>query len=243
MSQQPTQNAGRELSEHDVNFFFPKTDHSRANMRMVVIMVVVWAVAVFGFQFLLIAMNQPTPEPSYTAFETVWPNIQNASADVSEKQAFARATLTALGKNITLKPDHKEVLQDSVSKIVLSLIAADQKADFLVKLADPETKPQAVALAVQAIGLESTGFDRLRADFLAFALAPVQEGAVSSQLPEIMELYLVHNQSALTDFRFLGFPFHYWYTAQFLLILFVVLCLIYAFITDRLNTKYNFEDE
>ncbi|MDP8245173.1 MAG: DUF4212 domain-containing protein [Candidatus Hinthialibacter antarcticus] len=243
MSQQPTQNAGREASEHDVNFFFPKTDHSRANMRMVVIMVVVWAVAVFGFQFLLIAMNQPTPEPSYTAFETVWPNIENASASQSEKQDFAKAALSALGKNIALKPDHKEVLQDSVSKIVLSLIAADQKAGYLANLANPDTKPQAVALAVQAIGLESTGFDSLRADFLAFALAPTEEGAVSSQVPEIMELYLIHNQSALTDFRFLGFPFHYWYTAQFLLILFVVLCLIFATITDRLNTKYNFEDE
>ncbi len=240
MSQQPTQDPA---SEHDVNFFFPKTDHSRSNMKMVISMVVIWAVAVFGFQFLLIAMNQPTPEADYTAFEAVWPKVQDGSASVSEKQQFARATLTALGKNITLKPDHKEVLQDSVNKIVLSLLSADQKANFQSSLANADTKQQAVAAAVEAIGLENTGFDKLRARFLAFALAPTQQGAISGKTPEIMELYLVHNQSALTDFRFLGFPFHYWYTAQFLLILFVLLCLIFALVTDRLNQKYDFGEE
>ena len=38
---------------------------------------------------------------------------------------------------------------------------------------------------------------------------------------EALDLYLVHNQSVLTDLKFLGFPFHYFYTAVFLLILFV----------------------
>ena len=47
------------------------------------------------------------------------------------------------------------------------------------------------------------------------------------RLPEIMKLYLTHNQSVLTDTLFLGFPFHYFYTAIFLLILFIGLCILY----------------
>jgi len=48
-----------------------------------------------------------------------------------------------------------------------------------------------------------------------------------TRLPVVMKLYLTHNQSKLTDTKFLGFPFHYFYTAVFLLILFVTLCIIY----------------
>ena len=79
-------------------------------------------------------------------------------------------------------------------------------------------------------------------DLLPNSLVKVQNPTLSTEvkesLPKIMELYLVHNQSFLTDFRFLGFPFHYWYTAQFLLILFVVLCLIYAVSIDKINTNH-----
>ena len=47
-----------------------------------------------------------------------------------------------------------------------------------------------------------------------------------ARLPDIMKLYLTHNQSVLTDTKFLGFPFHYFYTAVFLLILFI--CTLYC---------------
>jgi hypothetical protein len=58
------------------------------------------------------------------------------------------------------------------------------------------------------------------------------------RLPEIMQLYLTHNQSVLTDTKFLGFPFHYFYTAVFLLVLFVVLCIVYnRMIEWRLNKE------
>ena len=61
-------------------------------------------------------------------------------------------------------------------------------------------------------------------------------------LPAIMQKYLVHNQSVLTDFKFLGFPFHYFYTAVFLLILFIGLCLVYCVRIDSLNAKLNLID-
>ncbi len=97
------------------------------------------------------------------------------------------------------------------------------------------------------IGLETKGFDRLMRSMLPTyvedVLSSVQSDQVKEELPGVMELYLVHNQSALTDARFLGFPFHYWYTAQFLLILFVVLCLVYAKMLDHANKKFNFKEE
>jgi putative solute:sodium symporter small subunit len=80
-------------------------------------------------------------------------------------------------------------------------------------------------------------------DLLPTSIVKVENPSLSAEsikaLPEIMKLYLIHNQSFLTDFKFLGFPFHYWYTAQFLLILFVVLCLIYAVTIDKINKEYN----
>ena len=53
----------------------------------------------------------------------------------------------------------------------------------------------------------------------------------------VMKLYLIHNRSFLTDTIFLGFPFHYFYTAIFLLVLFVVLCWVYTFMLDRIHTR------
>ncbi|RKX20065.1 MAG: hypothetical protein DRP35_06675 [Candidatus Zixiibacteriota bacterium] len=42
--------------------------------------------------------------------------------------------------------------------------------------------------------------------------------------------------------RFLGFPFHYFYTAVFLLVLFVGLCWIFCFQTDRIYKKLGIEE-
>lgn len=249
MNQQPNspghENQSASVSDshrYDVNFFKPKTEHSRADMKMIVIMVLVWGFAVFGFQFLLCILNQPTPEDSYATFQKVWPNVQNQSASMAQKQVFSKVTLSVLGKNIALKADHKEILQKTLTQSVLTLLPAEQRETFLANLTDASKKQEAVAQAAQAIGLRSTGFDKLRADLLPMSLVSGGEPQLSASIPEIMELYLVHNRSALTDFRFLGFPFHYWYTAQFLLILFVLLCLIYAYVTDRLNAKYDFAD-
>lgn len=99
--------------------------------------------------------------------------------------------------------------------------------------------------AVAAIGLGSEGFDPLLEAQLRYHYSPTDETRYTGfdALPAAMELYLTHNRSGLTDTRFLGFPFHYWYTAQFLLILFIGLCLIYARATDKMNKRLGIEDE
>jgi putative solute:sodium symporter small subunit len=98
-----------------------------------------------------------------------------------------------------------------------------------------------------SIGLEDEGFDKIMRSLLQTSLIQVKKGNfnedLKSELPKVMELYLIHNQSFLTDFQFLGFPFHYWYTAQFLLILFVLLCLYYAVSIDKMNKEYDFVEE
>ena len=54
-----------ETERYEVNFFRPSSAHARANMRLIVTLFVVWVVAVFGFQFLLLALEKPPPEATY----------------------------------------------------------------------------------------------------------------------------------------------------------------------------------
>jgi putative solute:sodium symporter small subunit len=42
----------------------------------------------------------------------------------------------------------------------------------------------------------------------------------------------------LTDATFLGFPFHYWFTGQFLIFWFILLCLIFNLAVDRLTENF-----
>ena len=229
--------------QYDVNFFRPITAHARANKRLILTLAIIWAVGVFGFQFLLMVLNKPTPEKQFTVFESVWPQVvENESADAVMKQKFARSLLAVLGKNIAVKEDHKHVLKEALSWTIYSMQDDSGKTIFR-----GEPGPESVDVAAASIGLTSGGMDKVMRDLLPTSLVEVEHEKICENcqkaLPEIMELYLVHNQSFLTDFRFLGFPFHYWYTAQFLLIMFVLLCVIYAKVTDRMNIKHDFVEE
>jgi putative solute:sodium symporter small subunit len=221
--------------QYEVNLFKPKTAYTKANMKIIIVMIGIWAVAVFGFQFLMIAINKPTPEPTYQEFTAVWPAIENGNATTAQKQSFARVVLMVLGKNHMLKAgagenNHKNVLKEALSVTVNELTAATGKED-----------PAA------AIGLGTDKFDPLLADVLASSIVPIENGALPDEarkaFPAMMERYLVHNQSVLTDSKFLGFPFHYWYTAQFLLILFVALCGIFCYVIDKYNHKFQVEKD
>jgi len=233
-------------NEYKVNFFKPLSNHAKANTKLITILFLIWVFSVFGFQFLLIIFNKPTPEKNYVQFQKDWPSIsENISASTEMRQEFSRTILSVLGKNIALKTEHKEVLQRVLGWSIYNLLEEPEREGFLVDLKENQEKVHATA--IKAIGLEATGFDKLRRDLLPSSLVPIEGAQLSSEdmkaIPEIMELYLVHNRSALTDTSFLGFPFHYWYTAQFLLILFVILCFVYAKITDGQNIKHSFVEE
>lgn len=226
-----------------VNFFKPVTEHARANMKLILLLAIIWVVAVFGFQFLLILLNKPAPEANYIKFEQIWPGVVDAAdQDVLVKQNFSKITLSVLGKNIVLKQPHRDVLKLTISKMVLDLLPGEQKMMFAQ---DPSGYLAGNDLH-GILGLESDGFDKLLYDLLPTSLVKVENvdftPEMKEQIPQIMQLYLVHNRSFLTDSRFLGFPFHYWYTAQFLLIMFVVLCIIYAAAIDKLHKKHGIDE-
>ncbi len=241
-------NAGKqvETERYEVNFFRPSSAHARANMRLIATLFVVWVVAVFGFQFLLLALEKPTPEATYESFERVWPKVYQGSASDEEQQAFAKVTLAVLGKNLVVSPNHRQVLKEALTATVLGLLPVEERSAFRNYLTSEQSREAAERASV-ALGLKNDGFERLMIALLPSSLIDVDLPALSPSnreaLPEIMSHYLTHNQSFLTDFRFFGFPFHYWYTAQFLLILFVLLCLVYAVQIDKIHSRYGFEEE
>lgn len=229
--------------QFEVNFFKPLSDHAKANKKIIIILATIWAVAVFGFQFALMALNEPTPEKSYTVFESVWPAVvENETVPVEMKQDFSKSLLAVLGKNIAVKDNHKAVL-----KSVLNWTLYSMQPDSMKYIFQKDPDEETIKTAVETIGLASTGFDKIMIDLLPNSLEKVENemlsGNYKNEIPGIMELYLVHNRSVLTDTTFLGFPFHYWYTGQFLLILFVLLCLVYVVIIDKTNAKYDFVEE
>ncbi|OGJ84222.1 MAG: hypothetical protein A2268_10720 [Candidatus Raymondbacteria bacterium RifOxyA12_full_50_37] len=230
---------------HEVSFFKPTSEHGKANKKLIIALVIIWIVCVFGFQALLILFAKPTPEANLISFETAWSGAAQSGATETVQKTLARTFLAVLGKNIAISADHKKVLKESLSATVLSLVPADQKAPFQETLA--QNPSLAVTTAIQVIGLSGTGFDKIMANLLPSSLVPVASEEISAEnktaLPAIMKLYCTHNQCGLTTMRFLGFPFHYWYTAQFLLILFVGLCLIYAIMIGRINRKFKFIEE
>jgi putative solute:sodium symporter small subunit len=233
--------------KHHVNFFKPATGHARANSRLVTITVIVWALAVFGFQGLLVVMNRPTAEDQLAVFQAAWANVEAGQTLNAEQQRdVARVCLSVLGKNIALSGTDRDTLREALSVTVHGLLPAEQRG-LIEGLAEGEVSEDLVAAATAAIGLESSGFDLLRANLLPSSLVAVAPGGLSEEtraaLPGIMELYLTHNRSALTDFRFLGFPFHYWYTAQFLLIMFVLMCWIYCVLIDRIHRRHQFLED
>ena len=215
-----------EKSNIEVSFFKPKSEAAKSNTRLISVLVIIWAVAVFGFQFLLIGLGKPVEEPTLTEFRALWPKVQASPAE-SDLKSLARVLLTTLGKNTTIKENDRTLMREALG--------------ITVYLLDPEVNT--ADAAAERIGLGGSGFDPILKDQLGYHYQRSTESynAVSA-LPEAMEKYLIHKRSFLTDKKFLGFPFHYFYTAQFLLILFIVLCIVYAKAVDKINTRMGIEE-
>jgi len=225
----------------EINFFKPHSPFTRENRTLTLILVGIWAVAVFGFQFLLIALQKPTPEPAHHEYSHVWSSVEAGRATPQQSKAFTRSTLSVLGKNVALRADHRAALKEALSVTVLGMLDGNDQATFSASLATAD-KADATRLAIGAIGLADNGFDRIMRALLPSSLVPVTGSAlraeIKNEIPAIMDRYLIHNRSALTDFTFLGFPFHYWFTGQFLLIFFVVLCFVYAKMITKIMEKH-----
>jgi len=244
--------------DYHISFFKPTTPQALYNRNMVVWLVLIWVIAIFGFQVLLRILEKPTPEADYITFQSVWPQVEKGDASEKELIQFGQSTLSVLGK-IMLSGEDKPVLNDALSYSVYQLTPDSRKEELTSmirrfeerrKSIDNISNPEYVAAKKKlsnelspVLNLSSTDIRSkiLPLELKAEGLADLTEES-RAKLPVVMKKYMVHNQSALTDFKFLGFPFHYFYTAVFLLILFVGLCWLYCILTDRVNAKLDIAD-
>ncbi|MEX0982642.1 MAG: hypothetical protein WD577_03080 [Bacteroidales bacterium] len=243
---------------YHISFFKPTTDRARFNRSIVVWLASIWFIAIFGFQIALRVMEKPTPEPPFTAFENVWESVKQDIAEKTELQAFAHSTLFVLGK-IAINEDERSLLARSMSWSAIRLTPDSLRRAMATEISDFEAlKASGISLNDEVyIATKNTlansyipvlGLSKhdpltriLPLELTAQGIASLPEEAVIN-LPSIMQKYLVHNQSVLTDTKFLGFPFHYFYTSVFLLILFIGLCWLYCVRSDRRNKLLGISD-
>lgn len=245
-------------NEYHISFFKPTTPHATSNRNMVVWLVLIWFIAIFGFQILLRFIEKPTPESTFVTFENIWENVLGGSVTDAELQEFGKSTLSVLGK-INILPDERKALNNAISWSVFNLTPTNDRAEVVSKINEFENLKESITnisdpnyvmikseLSQKISPLLNLSNMDIRSRILPLELVSENINQLTerskSAIPQIMQKYLVHNQSVLTDTKFLGFPFHYFYTAVFLLILFVGLCLLYCVKTDQLNAKFNIVD-
>jgi uncharacterized membrane protein len=240
---------------YNFSIFRPRNLHGRKNRNVILSMLFIWAVAVFGFQILLRVIEKPVSEEALISFEKLWPVVKSGQPSSGEAKSFLNTLLLARGKG-TLHPDEQEILADAISCITNQILPADHRSKLAEMLSeivalradlqtqkardylDTKKKIRDISLTVIEMTAPFTGIGTgtLEASILSYSLnndfpASLDDKAFE-RLPGIMKLYMTHNRSVLTDTKFLGFPFHYFYTAVFLLIMFIVLCIVYNILIE-----------
>ena len=242
--------------KYDISFFKPTTPLAKFNRNITLKLVIVWSVAIFGFHIVLKLIEKPTPEPAYIQFEQVWDKVSSGSASIEDEQIFVSSALSVLGK-LSVQDNDKTVLENAISSSFVKLVPdslmgnlknkinafTTAQNDTTLTIASESYKNAKIALAETVAPYVGIKNHTLEAKLLPFTLKVDKIADLSeddkSKVQPTMAKYLIHNQSFLTDFRFLGFPFHYFYTAVFLLILFVGLCWFYCYRMDKVLIKFD----
>ncbi len=229
-------------TQYDINFFTPHTPFLKEATRLVTIGIVIWFVAVYGFHILLRVIETPTPEKGYLAYEKIYPKLTQGTATLEEQKEMAVVYLGLIGKSVALQKN--AALRNAFTATVYSILP-DSEKEMLVEATGKLATDKTIDLeyVIKALGVEK---DLSRKAVVPYALEPLAGGAkgmISPEIPAIMSKYLIHNQSVLTDTIFLGFPFHYFYSAVFLLALFVIICLVYCKAIDKVMKKHEMESE
>ena len=244
--------------DYHISFFKPTTPQAIANRNMVVWLVLIWFIAIFGFHFLLRIIEKPTPEPAYVAFEKVWQNVKTGTASMDEVKTFGQSTLSVLSK-VAIQSDDKSHLVNGLSWSLYKLTADSMRVSLLIdiqkfediknkvkNITDPNYVSAKKAFANQLGTILGISTMDIRNAILPLEVSSANASELTketkAEISSVMAKYLIHNRSVLTDTKFLGFPFHYFYTAVFLLILFVGLCWLYCVRTDQLNAKFGITD-
>jgi len=239
--------------QYNISFFNPTTELSKRNAKLSIILLVIWTFAIFGFHIFLRIIEKPTPEIAYTSYENVWQSVKSGNASVSENQIFIKSALSVVGK-LLIKDTDKDILNKAITYSIFNIANNEQK-DLLkekmnafyslkdVSISDVQYIKSKLEFTEIAASIISVDLYSIEAKLLPFSIKDIEEAKLDTDKIEvIMSKYLIHNQSFLTDMKFLGFPFHYFYTSVFLLILFVALCWIFCFQTDRLYQKLGIEE-
>jgi hypothetical protein len=240
---------------YNFSLFNPRNLHGRKNRNVILTMLLIWVVAVFGFQFLLRGIQRPTPEKTLMLFESSWPAVLAGEETGVDYPSFLRALVLVQGKN-SVKPGDQNVISNAISCVTYKMVPDSVKEAIISKIAETGSLKQQIAKARdqeyidirnrivelnRSLAEISQPYSALSPGTLEAAIftgslketCPESFGdSAFDRLPEIMKLHLTHNQSVLTDTPLLGFPFHYFYTAVFLLILFVGLCIVYNILVE-----------
>ena len=130
-------------NDYHISFFKPTTAQAKWNRNLAIKLILIWAVAVFGFHFLLRAIEKPTPEEAYIKYEKVWENVYDENASIQEMQDFAHASLSVLGK-VFIKPEHKVALQNGLSWTSFQLADSAQKVLLTSEIQSFETLQEGI---------------------------------------------------------------------------------------------------
>ncbi len=227
-------------TQYDINFFTPHTPFLKEATRLVTIGMTIWFLAVYGFHILLKVIEKPTPEAGFLVYEKVYPKLTDGTATIEETTAIAKVYLGLIGKSSKLQKN--AALKNAFTATVYSILPKSEKTS-LVTATGQLANDKKIDLAYVENALGITNNLSMKA-VLPYALEPLQSGVkgmISPEIPAIMSKYLIHNQSVLTDTKFLGFPFHYFYSAIFLLTLFVAICFFYCKAIDKVMKKHDME--
>ena len=241
------------LFRSHVSFFKPVSLRARKNRNMTLWLVIVWAVAIFGFQILLKVIGKPTPEQAHIEYMQVWEQVKSGDAQEQELKIFAQSVLQVLAK-VYIKPEHKSALENAFSWSVFQLPEDENREQLLSNvqnferitvessnILDPAYLELKKILENNIATLLEISANDARRVAIPFSVKSTEIEQYSNENMEItaiaMDMYLIHNRSFLTDTKFLGFPFHYFYTAVFLLCLFIGLCWFYCVRTDNIEKE------
>ncbi len=229
-------------TQYDINFFTPHTPFLKEATRLVTIGLLVWFVAVYGFHILLRIIETPTPEKDFIAYEKIYPKLTQGTASLEERVEMANIYLGLIGKSTKLMGN--AALKNAFTGAVYSVLPEAEKAALVVASGKLATdKSVDIDFVIKALGIENDLSRKAVVPYALQSLAGGTKGMISPEIPAIMNKFLIHNQSVLTDTKFLGFPFHYFYSAVFLLALFVIICLVYCKAIDKVMKKHDMESE
>lgn len=246
---------------YNFSLFKPVSPYGKKNRNLILTLLLIWFAAIFGFQGLLLIFQKPTPEKTLIVFESVWEDVIAGNAGEAERKELVNSMISVAGKS-SVKAKHRQILHKAITWYVFGLLPDPEKLILSEQLKELGTTRERLAKAsdgeyallqsdlagikakINTLANESTGIDPTRNKE---AILPYSLNAENIELspeeiealPQIMSLYLTHNQSFLTDTKFLGFPFHYFYTAEFLLILFVLMSLFYSIRINQIQKKHS----